>query len=161
MKNNPVLYVMGVSGSGKSTIGKLLAETLNIPFFDGDDYHPKANIEKMAGGTPLNDDDRKGWLLTLNGLAKSNEQQGAVIVCSALKKSYRKLLRNGLDQCRVVYLKGSMEQINHRLQQRKNHFMPADLLQSQFDTLEEPINAIIVSADMTPEETIKEIVQQL
>ncbi|MBQ4914920.1 gluconokinase [Maribacter sp. MMG018] len=161
MKNKPILYVMGVSGSGKSTIGKLLAETLTIPFFDGDDYHPKANIEKMAGGTPLNDDDRKGWLLTLNELAKSNEPQGAVIVCSALKKSYRELLKNGLDHCRFIYLKGNLEQINRRLQQRKNHFMPANLLQSQFDTLEEPKHAIIVSADLTPEETIQEIIQQL
>ena len=161
MKNKPILYVMGVSGSGKSTTGKLLAETLTIPFIDGDDYHPKANIEKMAGGTPLNDDDRKGWLLTLNELAKSNEPQGAVIVCSALKKSYRELLKNGLDHCRFIYLKGNLEQINRRLQQRKNHFMPANLLQSQFDTLEEPKHAIIVSADLTPEETIQEITQQL
>ncbi|MGB5822311.1 MAG: gluconokinase [Saonia sp.] len=160
--NKPVIFVMGVSGSGKSTIGKLLAKKLAAPFFDGDDYHPKVNIKKMAQGHPLNDDDRHGWLIRLNKLAKENVDSGAVIACSALKEAYRTLLGAEMgNHMEWVYLEGSFEEISNRLRKRKNHFMPAALLQSQFDTLEPPKKAITVSITKTPEEAISEIVKRL
>ena len=153
-----IFYIMGVSGSGKSTIGKLLAEQLNFKFFDGDDYHPKENVEKMASGQPLNDDDRYGWLKTLNDLAKQYANTGAVIACSALNESYRDLLQHEIkEQSIFVYLEGSFEEITKRLQARKGHFMPTALLKSQFDALEAPTNAIIVSIQLTPDKIISEI----
>ena len=161
MNEAKILYVMGVSGSGKSTIGKLLAEELDIPFFDGDDYHPEANIQKMSEGKPLNDEDRQGWLERLNELAKENTTKGAVIVCSALKKKYRRLLESGLNNSRFVFLNGSFELISKRLKNRDGHFMPTDLLKSQFDTLEEPENAINVSIDQTPKAIVSDIVEKL
>ena len=93
-----IFIVMGVSGCGKSTIGKLLAATLNIPFFDGDDFHPEANVQKMASGLPLNDEDRKGWLQKLNKLAIEHKASGAVIACSALKVTYRNTLKQNLEK---------------------------------------------------------------
>ncbi len=161
MSEAKILYVMGVSGSGKSTIGKLLAAELKIPFFDGDDYHPEANIKKMSEGKPLNDEDRQGWLERLNELAKENTSTGAVIVCSALKTKYRRLLESGLNNCRFVFLDGSFELIMNRLKNREDHYMPSDLLKSQFDTLEEPQNAIKVSIDQTPQAIVSDILQKL
>lgn len=157
-----IYYVMGVSGSGKSTIGKLLAEKLAIPFFDGDDYHPEANIKKMAAGNPLNDDDRRGWLETLNNLAIDNTAEGVVIVCSALKQKYRDILTSTLlEKSSFIYLKGSYTEIWERLSKRDNHFMPAALLQSQFDTLEEPTTStIVVSIKNSPEEIVNAIVKK-
>lgn len=152
---------MGVSGSGKTTVGKLLAAKLDFPFFDGDSYHPKANIEKMSKGTPLSDEDRQGWLETLNQLAKNNKN-GAVIVCSALKEKYRKILKSGIeDQCEFLFLKGTLEQISQRLGKRQGHFMPKELLQSQFETLEEPLHAVAVSIDQPPEMIVKEVLQSI
>lgn len=161
MNNSPIFYVMGVSGCGKSTIGKMLAKSFAIPFFDGDDYHPEANIKKMSNGNPLNDSDRKGWLTNLNGLATDNQEKGVVIACSALKKAYRiQLEQNIPSQTNFVYLKGTFDEIFERLQQRKGHFMPADLLKSQFDTLEVPESCITVSIQLSPEDIIKEIIKQ-
>ncbi len=162
MTTSKILYLMGVSGSGKTTIGKLLAEQLGIPFFDGDDYHPEANVKKMSEGKPLNDDDRQGWLKRLNELALEHAANGAVIVCSALKETYRDLLGKSLDmQYEFIYLKGSFELINNRLAQRKNHYMPKDLLRSQFETLEEPEDALTVSIDQTPQQIVDDIIEQL
>nr|WP_298999087.1 gluconokinase [uncultured Allomuricauda sp.] len=153
-----VFIVMGVSGTGKSTIGKLLSQKLHIPFFDGDDFHPEYNIKKMASGKPLNDEDRYDWLVTLNQLAKENKSNGAVIACSALKSSYRKILRKGMETSLVfVYLEGTFELIKSRLEKRSSHFMPNDLLKSQFETLEPPMEAIKVSIALTPEEIIESI----
>lgn len=153
--NKPIFIVMGVSGCGKSTIGKLLASELKIPFFDGDDYHPEANVKKMAAGSPLNDDDRAGWLERLNELSIENSTIGAVIACSALKKSYRVTLSKGLNEkVKFVYLKGTFEEISNRLKQRKNHFMPSGLLKSQFNALEVPSEAIVVSITNTPKEIV-------
>jgi gluconokinase len=157
-----IYFVMGVSGCGKTTVGKLLAAELAIPFFDGDDFHPEENIEKMSQGFPLTDLDRNSWLLALNQLAIKHQKQGAVIACSALKENYRKLLAKGLDTGPVwIYLKGDFDTISTRLQNRKDHFMPPALLKSQFDTLQAPRNAIVVPVEYPPEKIVKEILRNL
>jgi len=153
---------MGVSGSGKSTVGKLLGKKLTLPFYDGDDYHPKINIEKMAAGHPLNDEDRQAWLVRLNELAKENSDAGAVIACSSLKKTYRKILVKGLENVVTwVFLKGSFEEVLARLRQRKDHFMPIELLRSQFETLEIPENAITLAINKTPAEMVQTLLDHL
>ncbi len=162
MDRKGIYVVMGVSGCGKSTIGLLLAEKLGIPFFDGDDYHPEANVKKMKSGLALNDDDRKGWLEALNELAIEHKQKGAVIACSALKESYRSLLRKQLKkELAFVYLKGSFSEIHARLQKRKGHYMPIELLKSQFETLEEPKDAITVSITHSPDRIVTEILEKI
>ncbi|PKG50613.1 NADP-dependent phosphogluconate dehydrogenase [Olleya sp. 1-3] len=158
-----VIFIMGVSGCGKSTVGKLLAQELDIPFFDGDDFHPEANIKKMSNGQPLNDDDRQGWLETLNDLAKQQlTKNSCVIVCSALKQKYRDTLSLHIKtETKWVYLSGYFDQIFERLNSRDNHFMPSELLKSQFDTLEEPKDALRVDIGLTPENIIKTIKHEL
>lgn len=160
---NTVFYVMGVSGSGKSTVGKLLAESLEIPFFDGDDFHPKENIEKMSNGIPLNDEDRQGWLLTLNDLAKNElSQNSCVIVCSALKEKYRELLSTSIEaHVKWIHLVGTYNQILDRMNNRENHFMSSSMLQSQFETLEAPERAINVDINLNPNDIIKYIIKQI
>ncbi|WP_420602035.1 gluconokinase [Flagellimonas sp.] len=159
---NKVLVVMGVSGTGKSTIGKMLSSVLGIPFYDGDDFHPEANVKKMSAGQPLNDDDRQGWLERLNALAIEHQSQGVIIACSALKQRYRRLLQSNMgEQMQFIYLEGSSKLIKSRLENRKAHFMPLELLKSQFDTLEPPTNAIEVSIALSPEEIVKRITAQL
>jgi len=160
--SNRIIYVMGVSGCGKSTIGKLIANELGIQFFDGDDFHPQANIEKMKSGQALNDDDRRPWLEAINTHAKNiSLTGGAVIACSALKESYREKLSADIVENTIwVYLKGSFNLIQSRMM-RRSHFMPSSLLQSQFDTLQEPSNAIIVSIKDRPELVSANIIKQL
>lgn len=159
--NKPlIIYVIGVSGSGKSTIGSALAKALTYPFFDGDDYHPVANIKKMSKGEPLNDSDRKGWLHRLNQIALEHKHTGAVIVCSALKKRYRNQLQENLEShCTFLYLKGSLEEISKRLSHRKGHFMPKELLASQFEALEEPKDAFSISILKSPDAIVKEFIE--
>ncbi|TAI49056.1 gluconokinase [Flagellimonas allohymeniacidonis] len=160
-ENKKVFIVMGVSGTGKTTVGKLLGKALDIPFFDGDDYHPETNVQKMSAGIPLNDQDREGWLLTLNELAQKHRSSGAVIACSALKESYRKILRKDLDNhLEFVFLQGSFELIKKRMESRKDHFMPAALLKSQFDTLEPPNDAITLSITNDPEMLVSQILRK-
>ena len=157
-----VIMVMGVSGSGKTEIGKLLSEELSRPFYDGDDFHPEANIKKMSLGNPLNDEDRKDWLIQLNKLALKHRHSGAIIACSALKKNYRSILRAGMgNYMTFVYLNGSFELIKSRLEKRKGHFMPIDLLKSQFESLEPPSKEITVSIEETPSTIIKKIKKEL
>lgn len=131
------ILVMGVSGCGKSLIGKEIADKLSLPFYDGDDYHPKANVEKMAQGIPLDDCDRLGWLETLNRIYVEND--AAVIACSALKPAYRDILRRNNQQLAIVYLKGDFDTIWSRHKQRANHYFNGEaMLKSQFEALVEP-----------------------
>ena len=150
---------MGVSGSGKSTIGKPLAGRLGFPFLDADEFHPPENVAKMAAGTPLTDADRRPWLALLNG--KLKEEKNAVLACSALKESYRQLLSQGLADCRYVHLRGSIELIRSRLADRKHRYMPASLLESQFKTLEPPANAIDVDIAQPPDRCVEQITAAL
>ncbi len=151
------IIVMGVSGCGKTTIGRLLGESLGWPFYDGDDFHPAANVAKMASGVPLEDEDRAGWLAALAHLIQVRAGAGeqGVIACSALKESYRALLR-GADPgaVRFVFLKGSYEVIVERLRCRGGHFMKPELLASQFATLEEPLDALCVDVDLPEVEIV-------
>ncbi|MET0842531.1 MAG: gluconokinase [Mycetocola sp.] len=132
------IIVMGVSGSGKSTIGALIAGALGVPFVDGDSLHPQSNVEKMAGGQPLNDDDRWPWLATVGKtLADAGEQgSGMVIACSALRRAYRDAILRAAPKTRFVHLSGTREVLASRLEGRSDHFMPPALLDSQFATLE-------------------------
>jgi len=137
------LYVvMGVSGSGKSVIGRPFAKALGVDFVEGDDYHPPENVRRMSSGIPLTDDDRAGWLQALADRIHEAKDAGTglVVTCSALKRSYRDLLRAGAKPAplRFIYLRGSRTVIAERIGARRGHFMPPALLDSQFDTLEEP-----------------------
>lgn len=153
-----IYFIMGVSGCGKSTIGNLLAQRLKIPFFDGDDYHSKTNVKKMSSGQPLTDHDRMGWLISLNKIAHAQLEKGAIIGCSALKESYRRILEANLQEyARWIYLSGSFDDVMNRLNKRKGHFMPSELLKSQFETLEIPQQCIEVSINMPPEDMVKQI----
>jgi gluconokinase len=142
--------VMGVSGCGKSTIGKMLAEKTGWDFFDADDFHPPENIVKMKAGIPLTDEDRQPWLERLSTLLCGEISAGRhpVLACSALRQCYRHTLLNGTRGMRVVYLCGDRELIASRMQSRPGHFMPAALLDSQFVTLEEPTGPEVVLVDL-------------
>ncbi|WP_213993758.1 gluconokinase [Sodalis sp. dw_96] len=138
--SNHIFVLMGVSGSGKSVVASALARELSAAFLDGDFLHPRANIEKMAAGHALNDDDRAPWLAAINDAAFAMQRTNAVsiIVCSSLKKQYRDRLRVGNDNLSFIYLKGSFEVIEERMKARKGHFFKSEMLVTQFDTLEEP-----------------------
>ena len=150
-----IIIVMGVAGSGKTTVGSLLALDLGWDFFDGDDFHSEANRAKMAREIPLTDEDRSTWLDALRDLISENvrNDRSIVLACSALKKSYRELLGVN-EQVRFVHLQGSYEQIERRLRKRKGHFMSANMLTSQFETLEEPRDALSVDISKTPQELV-------
>lgn len=158
-----IIYIMGVSGSGKSSIGQKLAHKINIPFFDGDDFHSKANKEKMKAGHPLDDNDRKDWLLSINELAKQEaDKRGAIIACSALKEKYRKTLSADIQvPVHWVLLQGDYALLSERLMHRKSHFMPPALLKSQLDTLEIPGYAILIDIRSGEDEIVENILQRL
>jgi len=157
-----IIFVMGVSGSGKSSVGQLLATALSIPFIDADDHHPASNIEKMSQGIPLDDRDRGPWLEQLNQIAQAHLSTGCVMACSALKEKYRVQLGKGIKPHVIwVYLKGTYDQIFERMSQRTGHFMGASMLRSQFATLEEPKNALYIDITASPSQIIQHITSQI
>ena len=153
-----VILLMGVSGSGKTTVGQLLASELGWELADGDDYHPAANVEKMRNGIPLTDADRAPWLETLRALIAGWIAAGknVVLACSALKRAYRESLRVG-PEVQVVYLRGTPQLLTQRLRARAGHFMTERMLESQLAALEEPEDAVVVEVDRAPEEIVRGI----
>jgi carbohydrate kinase (thermoresistant glucokinase family) len=154
-----IIYIMGVAGSGKSTVGKLLSQKTGIPFFDADDFHSRANKQKMKNGKALNDEDRFHWLTSINAAALHEmKKTGGIFACSALKERYRHILANNITiPIFWIFLQGPYDMILKRLQSRKDHFMPPSLLSSQFETLEIPTNAIAINIEKTPAEIVQEI----
>jgi gluconokinase len=154
-----IIVLMGTTGSGKTTVGQLLATRLGYRFEDADAFHSAANIEKMAQGTPLDDADRQGWLASIDRALRgwSKEGRDVVFACSLLKRAYRERVYHGPDT-NLVYLRVTREVIEQRLRKRKGHFADARLLASQFAILEEPSDAIIVDATRPPEAIVDEIV---
>ncbi|MCE7053402.1 gluconokinase [Algoriphagus sp. AGSA1] len=156
-----LIVVTGVSGTGKTTVGSGIANSLNLPFFDADNFHPKENIEKMSKGVPLNDVDRLPWLQSLAELLTDHEKSGgAVLACSALKESYREILK-GNNNVQWIHLKGDKELIWRRMLARKNHYMKADMLDSQFATWEEPQYGLKLNILHTPEEMLSQALRYL
>jgi gluconokinase len=160
-----IVVLMGVTGSGKTTIGTLLAQRTGTVFADADDYHPAANKEKMHAGIPLNDDDRQPWLEILNGLLRSwyKSGEGGVLACSALKEKYRQTLANGIPPNAItfVWLDGDKELLSERLAARHHEYMNPKLLDSQIATLEPPKDALRVVNDCPPEQVVDEILQHV
>jgi carbohydrate kinase (thermoresistant glucokinase family) len=158
-----ILIMMGPMGCGKTTVGRLLAQTLAWPFIDADDFHPAANVAKMRQGVALNDADRRPWLEALRAAIDRWRLAGqsGIMACSALKKTYRRIL--GVDQqtVRTVYLQGSFELLHARIEARRNHYMPTDLLQSQLDTLEPPAGGLTVDISVPPEAIVAHIINQI
>ena len=163
MKSIRFFIVMGVSGSGKTSVGKSLAEHLGWDFYDADDFHPPENVAKMAKTIPLTDSDRAPWLAALHELISSSLARNlpGVLACSALKERYRQKLLEGNDGVRLIYLKGSYDLIWSRMSARKDHYMKPHMLQSQFETLEEPVNALIVDVTPSVDEILKVILQNM
>lgn len=150
-----IIILMGVTGSGKSTAGRKLAESVGWKYFDADDFFSAANVAKMKSGVPLNDDDRKPWLESLQRLIQESltNDQSAVLACSALKQSYREMLVID-ERVKLVYLKGDCDLIRARLVARRNHYMNPALLESQVQILEEPDAALHIDIRMTPDEIV-------
>jgi gluconokinase len=158
-----VIVVMGVTGSGKTTVGRALATELGWLFLDGDDYHPPENIARMAAGIPLTDSDRRPWLKSLNLLLREKSLSGSclVLACSALKRDYRRQLADGMDSLSFIYLKLDVSMLSERLLDRQGHFMPPQLLTSQIDILEEPQDALVIDASSNVWAIVREILDRL
>ena len=157
----PLIVVMGVAGSGKTTIGRRLAAALRVPFVEGDDFHDPENVERMARGEPLTDEMRKPWLDRLNRELHRDQEAGVVLACSALTEESRRRLTAGLDNVRFVVLVGDRELLRERLAQRKGHFFDPDLLDSQLATLEIPDYGIVVAIDGTSDEITERALARL
>lgn len=155
------IVIMGVSGCGKTTVGKALAAGLRVPFYDADNYHAQENLAKMATGIPLTDSDRAGWLTLLAAMIETETRAGhdGVLACSALKQSYRDVLVSRSRNVGFVYLKGSYDLILERMKKRGGHFMKPEMLKSQFDTLEEPADAITLDVENTVDEIVKKALE--
>lgn len=164
---NKIFIVMGVSGTGKTSVGEAVAEKLKFKLIDGDDLHLRANIIKMQQGIPLNDEDREPWLERINDAAFSLRQknESAIIICSALKKKYRDQIRQDNENIYFLFLQGSFELILTRMKQREGHFMKAEMLKSQFNTLEPPKNdennVIFIDIDATFEKVVEQCVAEI
>lgn len=157
------IILMGVSGSGKTSVGRSLARRLGWDFYDADDFHPPENVAKMANGIPLDDTDRVPWLASLRGLIATSLEtdRPGVLACSALKERYRQQLTGGNEEAQLIYLKGSFDLIWSRMQKRTDHYMKPHMLKSQFETLEEPANAIATDISMPVEDIVLEILKQM
>ncbi|MEZ2240206.1 gluconokinase [Microcoleus sp.] len=158
-----IVILMGVSGAGKTTVGKLLADSLHWKFSDADDFHSQANIDKMSLGIPLEDVDRLPWLLELQAAIDNwlVEQKNVVLACSALKASYREMLCRDKQQIKIFYLKASFGLLAERLKNRENHYMKADLLSSQLATLEPPQDAIVIDASQSLEVIVQFLINSI
>jgi gluconokinase len=158
-----IVILMGVSGVGKTTIGRILSGKLGWPLFDADEFHSAASIEKMRNGIPLDDADRWPWLDRMNAMLKDREGRGesVLLACSALKQAYRDRLSKGTAELRWIYLKGRFDLLHARLEARKGHYMKAGLLESQFAALEEPGDALNVDIDDTPDAIADSILRRL
>jgi gluconokinase len=158
-----VIVVMGVSGSGKTTTGRALADALHWGFSDADDFHPRENVEKMRSGVALTDEDREPWLYAIRVAIEQwkRDEFGHVLACSALKESYRDILGRNDPEVKFVYLQGDFDLISRRLGERKSHFFNAALLRSQFETLEIPKDALVVDISRTPPEIVQTIIDAI
>ena len=154
---------MGVSGSGKTTVGHALSKELGWSFFDGDDYHPPDNIAKMSRGIPLDDRDRQNWLESLSALLSEKKDSGEALVlaCSALKRNYQEILRSSREDMKFVYLAGDFDLILDRMQSRQAHFMKAQMLASQFEILEPPPDGLVINIDQPVTSIVQEILEAL
>jgi gluconokinase len=155
--------IMGVAGCGKTTVGRALAARLGWVFYDADDYHPPQNVAKMSAGIPLTDEDRAGWLADLHQLIVDclQNDRPAVLACSALKQAYRQALLAGTSGVQVVYLRADYDLCYRRLSGRSGHYMPVSLLASQFETLEQPADALVVDAGLSVAEIVEQIISGL
>uniref|UniRef100_A0A9E7ZNH0 Gluconokinase n=1 Tax=Bosea sp. NBC_00436 TaxID=2969620 RepID=A0A9E7ZNH0_9HYPH len=161
-----VIVVMGVASSGKTSLGERLAERLGWPFRDADSFHPPENVAKMAGGTPLNDDDRKPWLAAIAAWIDDLRAKGehGIVTCSALKRAYRQVIVGDRPDVALIYLKGSRDLIGRRMAARQHHFMPPALLDSQFAALEEPgadEKPLVVSVEDSKDAIVQDVVERL
>lgn len=154
---------MGVAGSGKSTIGKLLSDRTGWTFYDADDFHPPENIDKMRRAIPLNDEDRSTWLFVLQGLIAQifERQENAILACSALREDYRQRLQGGYQDIVWVYLRGNYDFIINRIEQRQGHFFPKEVLRSQFAILEEPEAGLTIDISLSSEAIANKILAYL
>jgi gluconokinase len=157
------IIVMGVAGCGKTTVGRALASHLGWDFYDADGFHPPQNVAKMASGIPLDDSDRVPWLASLHDLISAclKQNRPGVLACSALKQRYRGQLLEGNEDVQLVYLKGSYDLIWSRMEKRTDHYMKPQMLQSQFEALEEPVNALTIDISMPVDEIVQEILKQI
>lgn len=162
-KDCKAVIIGGVAGAGKTTVGRILAQRTGWPFFDGDDFHPRTNIEKMSSGIPLGDDDRLPWLEKIRSKIKESllERQNIIVACSSLKKRYRDIIRGNLEGVQFFILDIDYETAFQRISERENHFFKGEILKSQFDVLEISDDVCVVDAAKSPDAVANEILRQI